>query len=296
MAGEALSGAAGVAAEIAQKTVATEAAAAIALGAKGLEMAKAKATLYIRIVGGEYQDSSGANTSDDVAALKTLLKRRKKKGKEAAKRAGQSVDQATIVAEGVENKLAEAETTATMMSAGFLPMEVQYNPASLQMQTVGGALEKYTAMGNDTNNSLVATDKKTSTYLTVQLVFEDINVNDAFGAATQESGVVGGASNAADMVVSNVTTLTGDGYSVRRQVEGIISLLMLKRTRQMIFVWNNMFFHGELLSVDASYTMFNKQGHPIRALVNMQLQQTNANACFASDLEYWDEVLDTVFK
>ena len=75
-----------------------------------------------------------------------------------------------------------------------------------------------------------------------------------------------------------------------------MSLLMLKPTRQIIFVWNNMFFHGELLSVDANFTMFNKLGHPIRAVVNIQIQQSNNNATFKSDLEYWDEVLDTVFK
>ncbi len=296
MAGEAATGFAGAAETAAQRVAATEAATAIGLAAKGLELAKAKAYLYVRVIGGEMQDSTGANTSEEVDALKHLIKRRKKKSKEIAKRAGMPVDTITITTEGVENMLSETETQALMMSAGFLPMEVQYNPMSLQMQTVGGTLEKYTAMGNDTNNSLVATDKQTSTYLTVQLIFEDINVDDAFGNATHENGIASGVSNTADQVVSAVTTGLSDGYSVRRQVEGIISLLMLKRTRQVIFVWNNMFFHGELLSVDANFTMFNKLGHPIRAMVNMQIQQSNNNATFKSDLEYWDEVLDTVFS
>lgn len=296
MAGEVSTGFLAGAATVAQRIEATKAAAAIGVAAKGLEMAKAKAYLYVRVVGGEFQDSTGANTSEEVDALKQLVKRRKKKSKEIAKRAGKQIDTLTITAEGIENMLSEAETQALMMSAGFLPMEVQYNPMSLQMQTVGGTLEKYTAMGNDTNNSLVATDKQTSTYLTVQLIFEDISVYDAFGAATQENGAVSGPSNIAETVTSNLTTILSDGYSVRRQVEGIISLLMLKRTRQVIFVWNNMFFHGELLSVDANFTMFNKVGNPIRAQVNVQIQQSNNNATFKSDLEYWDEVLDTVFS
>ena len=296
MAGEAPGGTAGTLTAIADTITATEAATGIAAAAKGLELAKAKATLYIRIVGGELQDNTGANVNEDVAALRSLLKKRKKKSKEIAKRAGQPVDTITITKEGVETKLSEAETKATMMSAGFLPMEVQYNPATISMQTVGGQLEKYTAMGNDTNNSLVATDKQTSTYLSVQLIFEDINVIDAFVNAPYENGNMSGVSDTADKIVSNYKTIRGTGYSVRRQVEGIMSLLMLKPTRQIIFVWNNMFFHGELLSVDANFTMFNKLGHPIRAVVNIQIQQSNNNATFKSDLEYWDDVLDTVFK
>ena len=56
-----------------------------------------------------------------------------------------------------------------------------------------------------------------------------------------------------------------------------------------------MFFHGELISVNANYTMFNKQGHPIRAVVEMQIQQNNNNATFKSDLAYWNDVFDEAF-
>ena len=56
-----------------------------------------------------------------------------------------------------------------------------------------------------------------------------------------------------------------------------------------------MFFHGELISVGINYTMFNKNGHPIKATVDMQIQQTNGNATFKSDMDYWNEVLNTAF-
>ena len=45
------------------------AATAIGVAAKGLEMAKAKATLYVRMLG-ENNDTTGATTNQDVAALK----------------------------------------------------------------------------------------------------------------------------------------------------------------------------------------------------------------------------------
>ena len=273
---------------------AAEFAAATALGAtaKGLEMAKAKATLYVRMLG-QYNDTTGSTTNQDVSALKGLLKMRKKKGKAAAKRAGAEIDQADIIEEGVEIMLSEAEMAVEMLTIGFIPVPVQYNPATISMQSVGGAIEKYTAMGNDSPNSLVSMDKKTSTYLTVDLIFEEVINSDAFGSTTMENGGVN-ISNSVDMAKDMVANLSGD-VSVRTKVEGLISLLMLKRTRQIIFVWGNMFFHGELLSVNANYTMFNKNGNPIRATASIQIQQTNGNATFKSDTEYWDEVLDEVF-
>ncbi|MBR6257321.1 MAG: hypothetical protein IKR23_08080 [Lachnospiraceae bacterium] len=270
------------------------AATAIGVAAKGLEMAKAKATLYVRMLG-ENNDTTGATTNQDVAALKGLIKTRKKKGKKAAQRAGAEVTEEEIVEEGVEIALSEAELAMEMLAIGFIPVPVQYNPTTLSMQTMGGTIEKYTAMGNESPNSLVSHDKKTSTYLTVELIFEQINNMDAFGSAAMDDpmGAVN-ISNTVDMAEDMVLNSLG-GASVRTQVEGLISLLMLKRTRQIIFVWGNMFFHGELLSVDARFTMFNKIGNPIKAVASIQIQQTNGNATFKSDMEYWNEVLDEVF-
>ncbi len=268
-------------------------AAVLAAGAEALKQVTAKATLYIRIIGREFNDTSGATTNQDVAALRNLLKKRKKTSKNAAKAAGSSSGSVTsLAAEGVDNKMTEAEMAAAMLSIGFMPMDVQYNPATLRMNTVGGNIQKYTAMGNENQNTLTSTDKKTSTYLTVQLVFEDINNDDAFGLSGEISL---SASSAVNKVGAIASEALAGGYSVRTPVEGLISLLMLKRTRQVIFVWNDIFFHGELISVDANFTMFNNLGHPIKATVDMQIQQTNSNATFKSDLQYWDDVLDLAF-
>lgn len=277
-------------------TAAAEVAAATAIGvaAKGLEMAKAKAMLYVRMLGA-HNDTTGSTTNQDVAALKGLLKQRKKKGKKAAKRAGAAVAETDIVEEGVDIKLTETETATELLSVGFIPVRVQYNPTTLSMQTMGGIIEKYTAMGNETPNALVSHDKKTSTYLTVELIYEQINNMDAFGSATMEDPMGINNVNNALTLAEDIALNSMEGPSVRTQVEGLISLLMLKRTRQIIFVWGNMFFHGELLSVDARYTMFNKMGNPIKAVASIQIQQTNGNATFKSDMDYWDEVLDEVF-
>ncbi len=264
------------------------------LAGKAINMLTAKATLYIRLLGLGNHDSSGATTNQDVGALRTLKKGRNKASEKLASRAGEQINQAKLTVEGAKVKATEVETAVSMLASGFMPLRVQYNPTSLKMHTVAGTITQYKGMGDDNMNSVQNTDKKASTYLTVQLIFEDINNSDAFGASTLSEGGAS-LSNAVDMAKSVAVNTFSDGYSVKKQTEGIMSLLMMKRTRQVIFVWNNMFFHGELISVNINYTMFNKNGHPIKATVDMQIQQTNGNATFKSDMDYWNEVLNTAF-
>ena len=272
----------------------TAAAIATAAAGKALEMATAKAMLYIRMLGKGGLDTTGASTNQDVKALRSLRKQKLKVSEKLAERAGQMVKQTKIMQDAVKTKMSEVEVAAGMLQSGFLPMPVQYNPASLRMNTMGGRIIKYTAVGNETPNSIQNTDKETSTYLSVQLVFEDINNADAFGKSTFSDATVN-ISNSAEVLKSTVINAAKEGYSVRRETEGLMSLLMTKRTRQIIFVWNNMFFHGDLLSVDINYTMFNKLGNPIKATVDLQIQQSNANATFTSDMEYWNEVFEKAF-
>ncbi len=269
-------------------------AAGLELGAKGLAQMTAKATLYVRLVGMGNHDYSGASTNKDVAALRSLKKNRNKASEKLAQRAGEQVNQGKMMMEAGKIKATEIETEAAMMGTGFLPMRVQYNPSSLKMNTVAGTITQYKSMGDDTMNSVQNTDKKASTYLSVQLIFEEINNSDAFGATTLSEGGAS-LSNGVDLAKDVVVNTIGGGYSVKKPCEGLLSLLVYKRLRQVIFVWNNMFFHGELISVSVNYTMFNKKGNPIKATVDLQIQQTNGNASFKSDLEYWNEVLNVAF-
>lgn len=256
----------------------------------GLDLLTSKATLYVKLLGWSL-DISGSSTNEDISSLRSLVKKRNKASTKLASRAGQATNKATVTTDAANNKMSEAEMAAAMMSKGFLPMEVQYNPATLRMNSVGGRIKKFETMGNENMNSMTATDKKTSTYLTVQLVFEAISNADAF----LSSDLSVNASAIKTQGASIIKNALGDGYSVKKQVEGLISLLMEKETRQVIFVWNNIFFHGELTSVNANFTMFNKLGKPIRATVEMQIQQSNGNATFASDTQYWNDAFDAAF-
>ena len=264
--------------------------AAMEAAAYGMNKLTSKATLYVRLKGYSL-GSLIPQVNEDVFALRTLSKKRRKQSEKLASRAGKSTSQATVVASAAMGKMSEAALGAELLTKGFLPVEVQYNPSSLQFRTVGGPIHTYTAMGNETMNAMSTTDKKTSTYMSVQLVYENINVADAFGSSSMSTNV----SDVISTGASVLKNLFGDGYSVKKPVEGLLSLLLTKETRNIIFVWNNMFFHGELVSAQADFTMFNKLGHPIRANVTLEIQQSNSDNLFASDKQYWNDAFDQVF-
>ncbi len=264
--------------------------AAMALADYGLSALTAKATLYVRMIGMSL-DTTGSSINEDVSGLRSLLKKRNKSSEKVAARAGQSVNQAALVADATMNKMSEVEMAAAMLTKGFIPIQVQYNPASLTLRTSGGNLRQYQSMGNENMNSVTSTDKKTSTTLSVQFIYENIDNSDAFGSSSLGMNV----EDVAGAVKSGVKKLAGAGNSVKKPVEGLVSLMMEKESRQVIFVWNNMFFHGELESVNANFTMFNKQGNPIKATVDLEIEQTNGNALYASDRQYWDDAFNAVF-
>ena len=240
-------------------------------------------------------DSVGVSTSDDVAALRSLImggSGTTSALKKVASKAGQaSGTGADLIADTAKNKMKGAALEAELKAKNFVSMTVQYNPSSIRLMASGGAFYNYEGAGDKAVSQVSTFDKPSTVHFYVTLIFEDINDQDAFGyqdiALNIGTGIELGKS-----IYQNVT---GKGYSVRPQVEALISLLMHKRTQQVIFYWSEMFFHGMLTNVEANYTMFNKKGHPIRAEVQLKLQQSDSNSMFPSDVKAWDGAFDTAF-
>jgi len=276
------------------------AAAAASKGAAvGLEKMSSKAILYVKMLGwdidpkgkGKAVDGASSKANEDIEALRALTKERDKSSSKLAKMAGGVIKQSDIVADATKAKMTSAQINAAMLAKGFIPVQVQYNPSSITMNSVGGKIKNFQTMGNENLNSMTSTDKQTSTYLSVDLIYEDINVADAFGTSSMNMNV----SDAKDTVLSTIKNVANGGYSIKKPVEGLLSLMMEKETRQVIFVWNNMFFHGVMTSVSVDFTMFNKRGMPIKAKVSIQIQQSNTNQSFSSDKQYWDSAFDVAF-
>ena len=238
----------------------------------------------------------GAATSNDVKALRALIdggKGATSALKSVASKASQATGTgADLIADTASVKMKGAALQAELKAKNFYSMTVQYNPNSIRMNATGGNYYDYSGAGDKAVAQLSSYKKPSTVYFSVTLVFEDINDQDAFGYQDISLNI-GTAIEMGKSIYSNA--ISGNGFTVKPQVEALVSLLLYRRTQQVIFYWSKMFFHGELVDVEANYTMFNKKGHPIRAEVQLKIQQANSNSMFQSDVDAWDAAFDAAF-
>lgn len=212
-----------------------------------------------------------ANMKDTLDAAKDL--------QDAFMKATENALSGTVSSKARKNLLGQDQA--------YLAMEVQYNPSSIQMQTATGSQLDYSggSMGNMANNMIIQNIVPTSTTMNVQLIFDEVNIYDAF-MVNNVNSPVGAIAQAAKYAVEKE-------HSVQHQIEGILSLLTMDVTRQVVFYWSKMCFWGELTAVQANYTMFNKSGNPIRGVVNLSIRQGEQAELFESS--YWGKAYENLF-
>jgi len=179
-----------------------------------------------------------------------------------------------------------------MAGSDYLALEVQYNPNSIQLSTQAGSQVEYSggSLGNGSNNQIIQITQPVSTTMSFQLVFDDMNPSDAFmleNTALTAGNVVSG-------IGGMVKKAAGSGYSVKAQMDGLIALLTMDVTRQVIFFWAKMCFRGEVVSVSSHHTMFNKSGDPIRGMVDLSIRQGD-DANYKFENTYWDQAFTKAF-
>ncbi len=180
----------------------------------------------------------------------------------------------------------------TIESNGFLALEVPYNPSSIYLETVAGNQKKFSGgnWGDASTSQLCQNVEPVSTTMSVQLLFDAVNVYDSFMMSNLSMNVgnaVGVASNAINKVV-------GEGYSVKPEMDGIMSLLTRDYTRHVLFFWAQMCFQGELTSVSSNYKMFNTQGNPVRGEIRLTIRQSEDISAKYSNT-YWEKAFDKAF-
>lgn len=215
---------------------------------------------------------------------------RKKRSNMASTLSGANELQKSLM-EATQGALSGTVSSATKnklmgQDQSYLAMEVQYNPSSIHMQTTTGSQLNYSGgnMGNMSNNMIIQNVVPTSTTMNVQLIFDEINIYDAFMVNNANS--TGAAAQA-------VKYFADKGHSVQHQIEGILSLLTMDVTRQVVFYWAKMCFRGELTAVQANYTMFNKSGNPIRGVVNLSIRQGEQAGFY--EPTYWENAYNNLF-
>ncbi len=228
--------------------------------------------------------TSLSDMNNDILALKAVLKKKKKKDKSGGGAAGAVAKQAIAAT-------SHAALAKELEAKGYVAMEVQYNPNTIRLTNTAGVLRNNVAAGDLAMAQSNKYGEGTYTNFTVQLIFDRVNLQDAF----LTEGMTLNPSSGLELAKNIYTNATEGKYSVQKPVEGLLSLLIHEKTKSIIFYWSEMFFHGTLTSVSARYTMFNKLGHPVRAVVDLRLQQTDKRFVMQSDEEAWEDAITACF-
>ena len=176
----------------------------------------------------------------------------------------------------------------TVKENGYQIFKVKYNPSKIQINSRAGSfIQKGT--GNEGTNNISQNIMPAQTFMNFEILLDEENHQDAFMFDKVTNMTVGAVVSDIAGVVKNLTE--EEGYTVRPLVEALIGIMTQEETRHVVFFWGEMAFAGEVVSIDARYTMFNSLGNPIRAVVRFTLRQGSDEEI---DETYWEEAFDNM--
>ncbi len=146
---------------------------------------------------------------------------------------------------------------------------VQFNPNTIRLSGHSGGLVKKTDYKRAGNGAIEYGPGKTYIDFSVSLFFDKVDPQDAF---LEDKLQIASPVNAAKGVAKAVLTAAGKkSNSVQPEVEGFIAALRNQHTRTITFHWGDFNYTGMLRNVNAVYTMFNINGQPVRATVDLTM-------------------------
>ena len=196
------------------------------------------------------------------------------------------------VAGATANVLAAATSAVSSLNGGATVksyvMDVQYNPSTLTIQANAEPIPFKYLQQNVDNGVPNQNLRPPLVVLSVDLIFDAMNPVDSFMMDKTRLS----ADNLISGVAGVVQTVKG-GYTVQPQTNGLLSTVLRPDTRFVTFYWADMAFTGQVIEVQAEYTMFSVSGKPVRSRVRMNIaQQVESEA----DAQYWENVLDKTFN
>ena len=120
--------------------------------------------------------------------------------------------------------------------------------------------------------------------MSVKFVFDKTNPQDAFYSDKFTLSATNIALGATKAIKNSVT---GNSYSVQYEVEALTAVVRDSKKRLCKFVWGDMVYEGLINSVNAEYQMFNVNGEPCRAVVNMSIVLYDVKD-MGADVKIWE--------
>ena len=131
--------------------------------------------------------------------------------------------------------------------------------------------------------------------LSVRLIFDKTNINEAFFGEKYALGITNVAKQGARGIAKAFNKLKPEDYSVQREVEALTATVRDRSKRLARFVWGDMIYEGLISSVNAEYVMFNVDGTPCRAYVNLGMVLLD-KAELPSSEKHWRKVYKKSFS
>ncbi|MBQ7680051.1 MAG: hypothetical protein IJT34_09415 [Butyrivibrio sp.] len=230
-------------------------------------------------------DRRGSQVSEEVLGAKGALDAASVPG--AKKKDGEHFTQEEI--NGLRQAL-EDTLAANSLNAAEKKFIVQFNPSTLSLHARGEGFMPMLSYGENSQPGQ-DTKSKVRVYLTVQLVFDQVDPLDAFIQDKTNIAVTNVATGAAKTVM---TVAGKKKVTVQETVEGFIAMLRSPNTRMVTFSWGQMYYQGVVNNVSAQYTMFNMQGQPIRAHVSLSIMCVDGSSSAAQMGEPWKSAFDSM--
>ncbi|MDR3295881.1 MAG: hypothetical protein LBT26_08660 [Clostridiales Family XIII bacterium] len=161
------------------------------------------------------------------------------------------------------------------ISSGLVPshdktFKVQFNPKELTLDAHREINRKADAEAKGTESAETSSQEMPTITLSLELIFDEVNLYDSFMSEKMSPGVATMATN----LVSMRAGVKGKTWSVQPVVEGFIGALRNPYTRSVCFQWGKFSFNGQLRFLRANYTMFSTSGRPVRAKISMRIMST----------------------
>ncbi|MBE5917101.1 MAG: hypothetical protein E7273_09705 [Pseudobutyrivibrio ruminis] len=170
-------------------------------------------------------------------------------------------------------------------------LEVEFNPNSLRYVARNGSIQQQHSVTGDIGANIAQYNVEAQTDLHFDMFI------DSAVCLSATTGV-----NLSTAVSGAVNIFKGqDYYNIAPIVDGLCSLCNSVETQYLIFAWGRMVFYGVLESVDAEYQMFDVDGKPIRAKVNISIRQCGKLGkdekvdVFSKSNSYWKDVYNSFF-
>jgi len=184
---------------------------------------------------------------------------------------------ASVLEKGVSSKDAISEMASNLADLDDLfarkgkSFKVQFNPSTLTLNAHGGGQYETKNFSEPTEGeekkfSYSYDARPFSVTLDVDLIFNKVDVSDAFIDMLPNLGNMKGIKNFSESLVNKSAD-----YSVQNEIEGLIATTRVFTTCVLSFNWGQMSYSGVLQSLEASYTVFNPKGEPVAGTVHLSM-------------------------